>query len=492
MEREVSISSFGRASGADEFLSSRQQRSRATLDSLDSRVAAAATTTTTTNTRGARRHLWVLICAVAMLTIEIGLPLWFNKNNNNHRYHHGARRPTFRASRLLQRQGDNPINEGGGGPPNRNGSNEGYAGTGFASEPPKGDTGCGSINQYPPGMRPECHDGDGVDDTIPLPAINGTEESDPVLPSFMPPKPEGVVPENIVNLTVFVALPPQTPSVAFDVTRLLTDTMNASIDNMNFFIRPPPPFNARDEEESERFPSEAQESTENGFRLLQTMEDVDPLLNETDEGDAPPQKNRTDRFNMIYTRTKSRVVVHDDDLWWWQYDLNYLCFWEEDGDKVKEGKMREIWGIMWETVFENLDKLESLLVNETDGEVLALELNWDNATRDNTKEPTTPVFETFPEKLNAREWSWSRYLGFCVFVTVVSGLIIASYIGAVRRRQRIRKQVWGNLASEEGVKELLNTGWVLHKDRMEVYDKTRVGYRDDDSMLIGGFEQREP
>ena len=82
--------------------------------------------------------------------------------------------------------------------------------------------------------------------------------------------------------------------------------------------------------------------------------------------------------------------------------------------------------------------------------------------------------------------------GIGVFIGMVSGLVLASQIGALRRKMKIRQQVWGNLASEEGVKELLNTGWVLRDDRMEVFHKDRVGYRDDDSMLIGGFEQREP
>lgn len=101
-------------------------------------------------------------------------------------------------------------------------------------------------------------------------------------------------------------------------------------------------------------------------------------------------------------------------------------------------------------------------------------------------EPTT----SFVEPLDSQEWDASRYIGLGLFLFVSLTGLILTQAGAIRRRQRIHKQVWSNLASEEGVKQLLNTGWTLKGDRMEVYDKSKVGYSDDDSMLIGGFEQK--
>jgi hypothetical protein len=62
-------------------------------------------------------------------------------------------------------------------------------------------------------------------------------------------------------------------------------------------------------------------------------------------------------------------------------------------------------------------------------------------------------------------------------------------MAAYRQRQRTTKQLWGNLGTEEGVDALLNTGWKVKGSKMEVYDKAGWGYRDDDSMLIGGVEQ---
>jgi hypothetical protein len=50
--------------------------------------------------------------------------------------------------------------------------------------------------------------------------------------------------------------------------------------------------------------------------------------------------------------------------------------------------------------------------------------------------------------------------------------------------------------SSRGINELLKTGWKVQgtsndKKVLEIYDKSKWGYRENDSMLIGGFEQRE-
>lgn len=68
--------------------------------------------------------------------------------------------------------------------------------------------------------------------------------------------------------------------------------------------------------------------------------------------------------------------------------------------------------------------------------------------------------------------------------------VLLTQIAAYRQRQRTRKEEWGNLGTEEGVDALLNTGWKVKGSRMEVFDKKGIGYRDDDSMLIGGYYEQ--
>jgi hypothetical protein len=93
--------------------------------------------------------------------------------------------------------------------------------------------------------------------------------------------------------------------------------------------------------------------------------------------------------------------------------------------------------------------------------------------------------------LDQKDWDWRRYLGLGLFIGTVSVTLLLTQVAAYRQRLLTRKELWGNLGTEKGVDELLKLGWKVRNDNMEVYDKAGVGYRDDDSMLIGGFEQKE-
>lgn len=82
-------------------------------------------------------------------------------------------------------------------------------------------------------------------------------------------------------------------------------------------------------------------------------------------------------------------------------------------------------------------------------------------------------------------------MGLSIFLGTFIGTVLLTQIAAQRQRTRTRQQLWGNLGTEEGVDALLNTGWKVNGSKMEIYDKRGWGYRDDDSMLIGGCEQTE-
>jgi hypothetical protein len=54
----------------------------------------------------------------------------------------------------------------------------------------------------------------------------------------------------------------------------------------------------------------------------------------------------------------------------------------------------------------------------------------------------------------------------------------------------MKQTIWGNIGTEQGVEALLSMGWKFKDSTlMEVYNKAGIGYRDDDSMLLGGYEQ---
>lgn len=71
----------------------------------------------------------------------------------------------------------------------------------------------------------------------------------------------------------------------------------------------------------------------------------------------------------------------------------------------------------------------------------------------------------------------------------VFGTFLLIQLAEIRRRHRIERSDWGNLATEEGVDELLRVGWKLDGSKIELYDNKKAGYEENDSMLIGGFQQ---
>ena len=415
------------------------------------------------------------------------------------------RNPTkdFHATlRLLQYNGP----PSGYGPSRDGGDNDGM----YGGQPSKGNTNCADLPVYGQSDRNPCHY-NGTISTLPPstgdlvpPAFvqNDTDiddsESITTAKPFLPEPPD-----NIVNLTVFVAQDPETPSVAHRVAKILTNEMNRTIENMAFYTWRDFPQNTPQDEVP--FDEELIDGSEP--IIIETIEtrqfkndeggnNPGELSGKADVGgDGTGDKNsrrRENRFSMIYVRTSSAVALKESGVrWWWELDLWYICKWEEDGDPVGAAVMDAIRVNMTNTIRERIEEIQSIVRNDTKREELLLGLDILDIPGDLGRESndTPPPVEL---GVDVGEWSWTRYLGFVVFLSTCSGLIISSQFGSIRRRRKVRQQVWGNLASEEGVEELLKTGWILREDRMEVYDKTRVGYRDDDSMLIGGFEQREP
>jgi hypothetical protein len=78
-----------------------------------------------------------------------------------------------------------------------------------------------------------------------------------------------------------------------------------------------------------------------------------------------------------------------------------------------------------------------------------------------------------------------------MFVVTFTGTLALTQLANRRQKRRSRKELWGNLGTEEGVDALLQTTWKFSGDKMEVYNKAGCGYRDDDSMLMGGYHQTE-
>jgi hypothetical protein len=99
-------------------------------------------------------------------------------------------------------------------------------------------------------------------------------------------------------------------------------------------------------------------------------------------------------------------------------------------------------------------------------------------------------------------WMTREWVGLGMMSATLMFCFVSSLIAVRLERTRKRDQVWGIL-TEEGVGELLHVGWRYHQGTtsnddkvgaapqlfLQIFDKAKLGYSDENSMLQGGVEQ---
>lgn len=115
--------------------------------------------------------------------------------------------------------------------------------------------------------------------------------------------------------------------------------------------------------------------------------------------------------------------------------------------------------------------------------------------------------EVFDHPISTNYISTRQWMGvFCLVTTVVTTMTLATIASQIAKR-REQEELWGinvrmmeSIAREDA--DYLNVGWRFadhnHHNAdaeaptmvMEVYDKRGVGYQDDNSLLMGGFEYK--
>ena len=93
--------------------------------------------------------------------------------------------------------------------------------------------------------------------------------------------------------------------------------------------------------------------------------------------------------------------------------------------------------------------------------------------------------------LQRDDWDWQLYVGLALVVSTLSFAAIIVIWSHYWHKNQHRQEQWANLTSEDGMNELLGIGWVLKDEELVVFDKSKAGYSDNDSVFRGGFQQRE-
>jgi hypothetical protein len=223
----------------------------------------------------------------------------------------------------------------------------------------------------------------------------------------------------------------------------------------------------------------------------------------------PAEQGTTALYNLFYQSATVREGRRLPHRWWWRYDFVYLCFWKESRLPVTDQTLlQSITADLNATLEQVISSgvIRRRIMDEVQDKVLDVSIFEEavpeggdvdvdpttplNSINENAKDVQTEKGPTYPNPLDAQGWDYRRWLGVGLFCGTVVATLLLTHVASHRKRRRTAKEVWGNLGTEEGVDELLRTGWKVKGSNMEVYDKAKLGYTDDDSILMGGFEQK--
>ena len=208
-----------------------------------------------------------------------------------------------------------------------------------------------------------------------------------------------------------------------------------------------------------------------------------------------------DRTWDMYHQNTYSDLLRKGPIWWWEYDLLFRCYWSDTQQPVTNAtaldhaasKLKQIvdQGLSTGSIFtwlqDHYDAGLLGIVNMTTDPTVLGHHNSDSGSGDPSE-----FMSEFMTPLDPNAWDLSRYLGLGLFLGTVVVTFVLMQLATYRHRALKKQEMWGSLGTERGVDELLKTGWKIKGSHMEIYDKSKLGYDDDQgSMLIGGFEQRE-
>jgi hypothetical protein len=326
---------------------------------------------------------------------------------------------------------------------------------------------------------------------------------------------------NAVSVGLAVALRPRSAPHPFIVTRIVTSLLNEAVDDIDFFVSQRRTLYEAKEQLRVQNPEELLDEPEGPL-----LDPEGPLLDPEGPLRAPdgpffePEEygyeydpeETTALYDMFYQSTTVRGGRRRPEQWWWRYDFVYLCFWKQSRLPVTNQTLIQSITNDLNTALERVISsgvVRLRIIDEAQEAVLDVSIFEEAVAEmsgDVNVEPTTaaaaPISAngtdvvqnskgpTYPNPLDAQGWDYRRWLGLGLFCGTVVATLLLTQVASYRTRRRTAKEMWGNLGTEEGVDELLRTGWKVKGSNMEVYDKEKLGYTDDNSILMGGYEQK--
>jgi len=200
-----------------------------------------------------------------------------------------------------------------------------------------------------------------------------------------------------------------------------------------------------------------------------------------------------DQFTLIHSRSLSNItkVGESEDATWWMYEIAFFTI-ADDYTSVNNTINQMIKeSIVSKNYFDNFQtrlkrKYKRLVGVSIPGNERLNDINEEQTT---SSSPTGAVFETANNTGYINQmWGPSEWIGLGLFSVTVLFVCSLTLTGHRRRRKLEKQENWGvgKLATEKDINELLAYGWEYNGNEVRTFDKSKIIYRDDDSMLIGG------
>jgi len=322
---------------------------------------------------------------------------------------------------------------------------------------------------------------------------------------------------NTLTFPVFVGVPNNHRSISHSLTYLLAQIWGSAMRNMEFHL--PKRMERMIPEEMQTMMSETIEDRQ-GRRKRGNNQDednggvVDPSSSR-DPFDGVRSLQRIQLLDFFHVGTLTEMMGTQERKTVWRYDISFAGYWREGAIPINDVEINDISAALTNYTNRSERFIRGMLRTMTN-EPVSFGVSMDDfASIDDEDEgfanttdtppptaaPSSDVGVVFANETDGETnmeetplqvgWDAQRLYGlvlFCLTVCLASTLVA---ISARRKERRDRSMIWSNLTSEDGVKELLETGWKINNGKMEVFDKSQWGYSDNESIFQGGYHQTE-
>mmetsp|Transcript_6203 Transcript_6203/g.9113 ORF Transcript_6203/g.9113 Transcript_6203/m.9113 type:complete len:468 (+) Transcript_6203:251-1654(+) len=200
------------------------------------------------------------------------------------------------------------------------------------------------------------------------------------------------------------------------------------------------------------------------------------------EGDYPAVSARVygedeikkQKLILIHPRQSNVTEVgEDDNVCWWKYSIALVVLPDYYDEAVSEIQNAFVDSIEDGKLLEHLKMKYRRLVDVC--------LPGDEVFMINPKDDDSAFEQDF--------WAVYQWIGLGLFSVTIIATIAMTKTAQKRRKVAEKQDNWGiALATENDINHLLTYGWEFQGNQVRAFDKTRMIYRDDDSILIGGMQ----